>query len=131
MEPDICYIYYHKHKHMDTKQCITCKSELPLSAFCKNKLIKDGHHRECKACVKIYQQANKAKLQAYQQKYQAIYRPENWDKLMEYDAQWRAANPDKVRSYVNKSNAKNPQRMKDYMKAYNQRKKLEKQANDQ
>ena len=119
---------------MDTKQCTTCKSELPLSAFCKNKTVKDGYHRECKACVKVYQQANKAKLQAYQQKYQAVYRPENWDKLVEYDNQWRADNRDKVRSYVKKSNQKNPQRMRDYMKGWNARRKaakLENPTNDQ
>ena len=108
---------------MDTKKCTTCQLELPLSAFSKNRTQKDGHHRECKADVKAYQQANKAKLQSYQQKYQAVYRFENYDKLMEYEAEWRKNNQDKCRSYVKKSNAKNPQRMRDYMKTYNQRKK--------
>ena len=119
---------------MDTKQCTTCKLELPLSFFCKNKHQKDGHHRECKPCVKAYQQANKAKLQIYQQKYQAVYRSENCVELAEYDAKWKANNRDKCNSYTKKSNAKNPQRLKNYMKIYNAKlsakRKLLKQQND-
>jgi hypothetical protein len=103
--------------------CITCKQQLPFEQFSRNKTCKSGYHRECKFCVKIYQLANKERLKEYQQKYQSVYRTENYDKLMEYDAEWRKNNRDKVKSYVAKSNAKNPQRMKDYMKAYNQRKK--------
>ena len=119
---------------MDTKQCTTCKLELPLLFFCKNKHQKDGHHRECKPCVKAYQQANKAKLQIYQQKYQAVYRFENCAELAEYDAKWKANNRDKCNSYTKKSNAKNPQRLKNYMKMYNAKlsakRKLLKQQND-
>ena len=40
------------------KQCHTCKEIKPLLDFCRNKRIKDGHHTECKACVKIYQSKN-------------------------------------------------------------------------
>jgi hypothetical protein len=105
------------------KICCKCKRELPYECFSKNKNEKDGYHRECKEDVKAYQLANKEHLKFYQQKYQSVYRTENYDKLMEYDAEWRKNNRDKVKSYVAKSNAKNPQRMKDYMKAYNQRKK--------
>ena len=119
---------------MDTKKCTTCQLELPLSAFSKNRTQKDGHHRECKPCVKAYQQANKAKLQIYQQKYQAVYRTENYDKIAEYTAEWKANNRDKCNSYTKKSNAKNPQRLKNYMKMYNAKlsakRKLLKQQND-
>jgi hypothetical protein len=115
---------------MNTKICCTCKLDLPLESFCKNKLIKDGHHRECKSCVKIYHQNNKAKLQAYQHQYQAVYRTENKEKLYAYIKEWAKNNPDKVRESVKRSNAKNPQRMRDYMKEYNKRKKLLKQQND-
>ena len=117
-----------------TKKCTTCKLELPLLFFCKNKHQKDGHHRECKPCVKAYQQANKAKLQIYQQKYQAVYRTENYDKIAEYTAEWKANNIDKCNSYTKKSNAKNPQLLKNYMKMYNAKlsakRKLLKQQND-
>jgi len=111
---------------MNTKKCITCQLELPLSAFSKNKTQKDGHHRECKADVKVYQQANKAKLQEYQQKYQAVYRTENYDKIAKYTTEWKVNNRDKCRSYTKKSNAKNPQRMRDYMRGYNAKRAIEK-----
>ena len=50
------------------KQCNKCNQELPLTNFCKNKLIKDGFHSICKQCRKQYHLNNKEKIKKYQDK---------------------------------------------------------------
>lgn len=40
---------------METKACGSCRQELSVSAFNKNAASKDGLHRDCRSCKKIYQ----------------------------------------------------------------------------
>lgn len=39
-----------KPEHYNTKRCGTCREELPVSAFSKNRAKKDGLQERCKAC---------------------------------------------------------------------------------
>lgn len=55
-----------------TKVCNTCKEDLPLDRFYKNKTSRDGYQHHCKDCTRVKQ------------------------------AEWRKANPEKARSYMKK-----------------------------
>ncbi len=97
------------------KKCVTCKEIKPLTDFCKSKMMADGHHTQCKVCVKTYQIANKERLKAYQKAYQPKYKKEHKEELYAYlvnyqktvyrekrnayQSKWRKANPDKVKQY--------------------------------
>ena len=37
---------------METKICSTCRRELPVTEFSKNRACKDGLNTKCKECVK-------------------------------------------------------------------------------
>lgn len=54
---------------METKRCYHCKQIKPLSDFTKDKRNKDGLSGICRACKKLYNQAQK--------EYQAEYRKEH------------------------------------------------------
>jgi hypothetical protein len=47
---------------MDTKLCLRCKRELPISQFQKDRNQKDGFYSLCKDCKREYRQSNKDKL---------------------------------------------------------------------
>lgn len=90
-----------------TKKCCKCKIEKPAEAnFVKNINSKDLYHSTCKQCIKEYQQANRDKMKVYQKEYQAIYKVEKHDELLEYTKQWQRENRDKTREYQRKSLAK-------------------------
>jgi len=38
----------------EEKRCCTCKKQLPLTAFYKNRTLKDGLAAQCKLCIKRY-----------------------------------------------------------------------------
>jgi hypothetical protein len=114
-----------------SKKCIKCKQEKPVEQFSKNRNTKNGYCNTCKTCVKEYQLSIKDKLKVYQQGYQAVYRKENADKLVEYDRQWRKNNVEKCRAHVKASKARNPEKYKEYQKQWRLRKKLEMQPNEQ
>lgn len=102
------------------KTCSNCKIEQPLDNFVNNRNNKDGKHSTCKTCVKAYQLQNQNKLKEYQQRYQSVYRQENYGDLLAYQQQWKAANKDKCIAYAKKSLAK-PEVMakkKAYMSEY-------------
>ena len=44
-----------------TKACRTCKREKPLAGFHKHRLAKDGHRKDCAACVKAARVQRKAR----------------------------------------------------------------------
>jgi len=104
-----------------TKKCGKCSTEKPVTEFVKNKYQADGYHWECKACVKVYQTANREKFKEYQKEYQKVYKQEKREKLLEYTKQWQKENRDKTRAYARKSMAR-PEakaRQREYMKEYN------------
>lgn len=54
---------------METKKCLRCKQELPLSEFNKNRSRLDGHDVYCRVCVAQKAQEYKAKPPALTAKY--------------------------------------------------------------
>jgi len=54
-----------------TKRCSTCKQVKPISEFHKNQIRKDGHHNQCKFCMKECQRRrqNTKKFKSTQKRY--------------------------------------------------------------
>ena len=120
------YIYYHTHNIM--KKCQTCKEIKPLTDFCKSKMMADGHHNQCKSCVKVYQLANKDKLKAYQKEYQKVYKVEHKEELEAYLSNYfKTTYKEKHRAYVNRWRAANPEKVKQYKAIAYQRAKAKQQ----
>lgn len=63
------------------KTCTKCSSIKPLTDYAKCNRVRDGRKAECKACEKLYRQANKAKLTQYFKAYRQV--PENRRKASE------------------------------------------------
>jgi hypothetical protein len=40
--------------YMNTQTCYNCGKEKELDAFAKNKRMDNGHHRQCKECIREY-----------------------------------------------------------------------------
>ena len=76
------------------KQCRTCHEEKPLEAFSKYGQAKDGHCTQCKACNRVYAQANKARISEYQ----VIYSRSRVEEKRAYDADYRARNGERLRA---------------------------------
>lgn len=87
------------------KRCCTCKQELPLGDFNKDKQQKDGLRRQCKGCIADYAQRNREKIAAKKQEYYQ----KNKEELDAYKKEW----VEKNREYVNSQNKawreKNPE----------------------
>ena len=99
------------------KQCHTCKEIKPLLDFCRNKRIKDGHHTECKACVKIYQSKNKERVKIYQKPYQIKYKADHKAELAIYLKQYHKDNPERCKGH--QKNYYNKEKNKLHKQAYN------------
>lgn len=113
---------------IETKKCQTCKRELPLAMFSKNKRAKDGLQKVCKDCQKQYYKDNKEKMRDYKRNYAKInsekvladgreyfyknikifkqYRRENAERINEYSKMWRKNNVEKTRVYSKERNEK-------------------------
>ncbi len=117
---------------MGSKICCTCKNEISLDLFNKNKSSKDGYSARCKECRKkidkLYREKYKEKAQEYKKQYRLInnlkikeydkkyylnnkesfkvngkkYREENCDKIREYSKNWRINNRKNIREYMAK-----------------------------
>jgi len=72
------------------KICITCKQELPLEQFSKDKTKKDGLQCVCKQCNKQY-------LKQYYQ--------ENSEHFKQYNKQWKQDNPERHKQHVKQLNS--------------------------
>ena len=75
------------------KTCSTCKMELPLELFCKNKKRKDGLNGRCKRCDTEAVKASSAK---------------NIERKYEYNVNWYRKNIDKDRAAVEKNHSSVP-----------------------
>jgi len=103
----------------ETKICNNknCKQPVkPLSAFSKNKSMKDGLRPECKECVKKYNDNNKDKIAKRNKKYLA--KPENKKKSLKYAKEYRDKNKAKVAKYQKDYQGKNRERFAKYNKEY-------------
>ena len=65
------------------KRCYKCKETKDFTEFGKNKTKKDGYQNQCKACMKRYRDANKAKIAESGKQ----YRDNNKTKIAEYKKQ--------------------------------------------
>lgn len=112
------------------KKCSTCKEIKPFVDFHKSKRMADGHHTQCKACVKEWQTANKERLKAYQKEYQPKYKSEHKDKLNAYLSNYqKTVGKEKHLAYIKKWRKENPEKVAQYYKVMAERKKQE--PNDQ
>ena len=88
-------------REMDTKVCNKCKSLKLLSEFHKKKASTDGHHSQCKVCLKEYQAkyyaANPEKEKERNAKHRAAY--------PDYQAEYKKANPEKCRAWCSNRRA--------------------------
>lgn len=90
------------------KICCTCKQEKLFTEFNKNKSTKDGLHKQCKDCLKLYREQNsdriKSKIKEHQNKnsearkeYLRRYREENKEKLKQKQKEHRNKNKEKLK----------------------------------
>lgn len=96
------------------KTCTKCKSEKPLTEFCKASKRPDGLQKHCKSCNAKYRAANKAKIRAYL----ADYRESNYGLIQAKKAEYAANNKDKIRAQNARYYAENPEKIKAYKEQY-------------
>jgi|SRR5208282_2186452 len=86
-----------------SKVCTTCKQDLPLSAFGKNKRTKDGLHWSCKPCNVArsadWQRRNKDKVAARNKRWVQSNRAQ----MNDIQRDWRKRNPEKMAAIVERS----------------------------
>ena len=102
----------------EAKRCCTCKQEMPLSDFHKDKRRQDGHKGTCKQCLQLlkkqYRQENKEKLAEYYR----LYYQANKDKLIECHLRYAQANKDKVAEYSRRYYQKNKEKIEKTKRKY-------------
>lgn len=84
---------------MEEKVCVRCKESKPLSEFSKDRRSKDGLNCYCRACKKVYNDAQKDYLHDYLKTYRTTYRksPERREYERKYSAQYRKEHPESNR----------------------------------
>ena len=87
------------------KRCSSCKAEIPLIGFHKNKNRKDGYHNQCKRCRNNYTQKNKAEIAKYTKKYREINKEEISIKQKKYDMKNKKKISERMKRYC-KNNKK-------------------------
>jgi hypothetical protein len=106
-----------------TKICTQCIATKELSEFNKDVTTKDGYKPYCRACLKIYKDANKDKTAAYneatkehrkikaakyfQENKEAIYEYRKTDKVVSYHKKYLKDNEEKIASQQKKWNSEN------------------------
>lgn len=75
------------------KQCVTCKKPLPFRAFHRNRTMRDGLQKMCKACNLSYLRAHKEKRTEIARRYRQTHR----DKYNAHVRQYRLNHPEAVR----------------------------------
>jgi hypothetical protein len=79
----------------DSKTCRKCGEAKPLSAFHREKRVKDGRKSTCAECGRKasaeWRESNRDHL--------TTYHKEDAQRRKTYQREWRAANPDKIRAY--------------------------------
>src|SRR5688572_7678099 len=90
------------------KRCSRCKTVKPVDHFGKSKARKDGLHEQCKACRKLYYQANREREIARM----AAWVKANPEKAAEHGRNWRTQNRERylqlARDRARKYYAANP-----------------------
>lgn len=96
------------------KRCSKCGIEKAASEFYKNKSRKDGLCSRCKACEKLYKEANKER----QREYDKLYREANKERLSEQEKLYREANKERISEYKKLYRKANKERRREYAKLY-------------
>lgn len=99
----------------EPKRCPKCEVTYskPSEAFSKNKRTKDGYNGWCKACYKVWREANKETLREKKHEYYL----QNIDRHRENRRRWRQENPEKKKA----SDRRNRRNRSEHRKAYNRR----------
>lgn len=82
------------------KICSSCKVAKELSAFYKNKSMKDGLSNQCIDCAKIYRFLHKDELSAYDKAYNIKYKKEKSDYDKIYQAEHREKKNEQSRNWA-------------------------------
>lgn len=107
---------------LETKTCITCGEEKPLTEefYNKTKTTKSGFRGECKACIKQYKEQyylrNRERLKGKATK----YRLNNKEKLMEQYRHYYQQNKEKIAKRCKKHYQDNKERFAECSKKYYQ-----------
>lgn len=123
---------------MQKKICTKCKIEKQLNEFSKKKSTKDGLKCECKACEKLYREANKEHILAYQKLHYEANRDErlnyyklhrkkeyvvardkqryqdNKESFVAYAKQWNLANKEHIAAYLQANKDERAAKAKQY-----------------
>ncbi len=110
-----------------TKVCSRCKLDKPASDFCKDKRVKDGLTRQCKACYKDYRESNidrikerdKIYYRANEERYKERYES-NKEELVSYQKDYDQANKERIKSFQKEYYEANKELLLDYKKKYYQ-----------
>lgn len=91
------------------KICCTCKQEKPLFDFNKNKSTKDGFHKQCKSCLKLYREQNSEKILERSK----LHQKQNSEKRKEYLQNYRQSNKEKIKEQQKQYREDNKERLKE------------------
>ena len=102
------------------KTCINCKIEKDETDFCKNKTLKAGITRKCKACIgeykKEYYEEHKEEIKEYKKKYQE----ENKEEIKEYKKKYQEENKEKIKKNKKEYYQENKESINERKKEYYQ-----------
>jgi len=97
-----------------SKPCSKCGAPKPLTEYERAKKASDGRASSCKACAKLWREANKERLrQKRKERYEA-----NKEEMRERARQWREANPEYQKKYFRVYYLENKARLKQHMRQY-------------
>lgn len=122
-----------------TKICGTCKQELPILQFSKNKRLSDGFHRVCKQCCHDEYIKRKPRVQAryqetkeHRREYSRQYRLEHLDRYKELWARYYAENQEelliKAKEYRDSHKEERAETMRKWRQRNKEHRKLYKRA---
>ena len=126
------------------KRCGKCKETKPFGMFSRDKGLKDGYKKQCKACNKAYYEANKEKIAERMKAYKAankdkiaermkayyevnkekinerntVYYEANKEKLLEQQKAYKEANKDRLTEEKKAYKQANKEKLFEYHKAY-------------
>lgn len=103
---------------MNEKTCITCKKELLLDNFGKDKSRKDGYKYNCKICARLIQQNSRDKKPTQYREKSKQYYEKNKQHIFKKQYERNKSNPEERKQYQDNWLKKNPE----YYKQYKQKK---------
>jgi hypothetical protein len=112
---------------VETKRCSKCGEVKPVSEFSKDKSRKDGLQRQCKSCVKQYNQDHREEKKQYYQdhreerkQYNRQYNQDHKEEKRQYHKQYNQDYKEKIKQYNKQYNQDHREERKQYHKQYNQ-----------